>query len=112
MGLGIFRKVGDFFKKTWKKAKPILKKVVMPIVKTAAPLLTSAIPQLKPYAPMVTGLTNIADNAVNGTAGNLKSIASQVKQTVSPFIKLRKNNAAPVPAAAPPIDSGYDEDQF
>ena len=95
MGVGLFRKIGDFFKKTWKKVKekvfPVVKKVwqyAKPALQTVAPLIPTVGPVLQKVIGGIDTGMNVADGVVNATTP-----AQAVKHAVSPFIKLKKNNA-------------------
>ena len=99
MGLGFFRKLKDLGKKVIKVAKkvvPIAKKVWG----VAAPYV-SKIPGVG--SAIATGV-NTGLNIASGITGanNVKQGVQSVISSVSPFIKLKKNNAsAPASANAP-----------
>ena len=88
MGLGLWRKIKEFGKKAWKwmkeKAFPTVKKVWQ-IVKPGL----QAIPQT---APLVKTLSPFLGSASN-TVPKISTGLDAVKNTVSPFIKLKKNGA-------------------
>ena len=106
MGLGFFRKLKDLGKKVIKVAKkvvPIAKKVWG----VAAPYV-SKIPGVG--SALSTGI-NTGLNIASGITGanNVKQGVQSVISSVSPFIKLKKNNAS-APAPTPAVYSGISAD--
>ena len=86
MGVGFFRKLKEGIGKAWKwikeKAVPTVKKVwqvAKPILKTVAPMIPTVGPVVQKVLPTV--------EKIMGGGGGVNA----VRNTTSPFIKLKKN---------------------
>ena len=98
MALGIFRKIGKFFKGVGKgiaKALPVVGK----IAQAAAPALSMINPALGTVASGVATGANV----VNGIIKNVKNSSNAPPAPVadSPFIKFKKAEPLPAPAPVP-----------
>ena len=105
MGLGLWRKIKDGFKKVFKWGKEKLFPIIKTAWKTVVKPLMLTNPKTAPIVPMLTpflgsgGTTTVKPNVMTGL--------DAVKNTISPFIKLKKNSAAPaMDAPAEPTDYG------
>ena len=108
MGLGLWRKIKEFGKKVFKWGKEKL----LPIVKTAWKTVVKPLMQSNPKtAPIVPMLTPFLDSGGTSVQPAIQTGLDAVKNTISPFIKLKKNGtaaAAPAPAEEPPA-MDYDD---
>ena len=107
MGLGLWRKIKDGFKKVFKWGKEKL----FPIIKTAwqhvvKPLMMTN-PKTAPIVPMLTPF--LGSGGTQSVKPAIQTGLDAVKNTISPFIKLKKNGtAAAAPAEEPPA-MDYDD---
>ena len=122
MGLGIWRKIKEGFKKAgaWikNKALPWLANKGGKIVKGvwgAAKPLVGMLPGGGAITTAIdTGLgigeklVNTANDLVNKN-GSIQNAVQQVKETVSPFIKFKKNGGGGGPVGAAPAAMDYDD---
>ena len=106
MGLGLWRKIKDGFKKVFKWGKEKL----FPIVKTAWQHVVKPLMQQNPKtAPIVPMLTPFLGSGGTSVKPAIQTGLDAVKNTISPFIKLKKNGtAAAAPPEAPP-SMDYDD---
>ena len=108
MGLGLWRKIKDGFKKVFKWGKEKL----FPIVKTAwqhvvKPLMQQN-PKTAPIVPMLTPF--LGSGGAPSVKPAIQTGLDAVKNTISPFIKLKKNGTADAaPPEAPPPTDNYDD---
>ena len=108
MGLGLWRKIKDGFKKVFKWGKEKL----FPIIKTAwqhvvKPLMMTN-PKTAPIVPMLTPF--LGQGGAPSVKPAIQTGLDAVKNTISPFIKLKKNaTAAAAPPEAPPSMDNYDD---
>ena len=110
MGLGIWRKIKEGFKKAgaWikNKALPWLKNKGVGIAKgiwTAAKPLVGMLPGGGAISTAVDTGLGIGEKLINtandlANTGNVGNAVQQVKETVSPFIKLKKGGGNVAPA--------------
>ena len=108
MGLGLWRKIKEGAKKIFKWGKEKL----LPIVKTAwqhvvKPLMQQN-PKTAPIVPMLTPF--LGSGGAPSVKPAIQTGLDAVKNTISPFIKLKKNAtaAAAAPPEAPP-SMDYDD---
>ena len=106
MGLGIWRKIKEGFKKAgaWikNKALPWLKDKGVGIAKTvwgAAKPFVGMLPAGGAITTAIDTGLGIGEKLINtandfANTGNVQNAVQQVKQTVSPFIKLKKNSSS------------------
>ena len=100
MAIGIFRKIGDWFKKAGKK---VWEGVIKPVIRTAPKVLGIVAPAVTAINPAVgAGLgaaaagTAALSGLVDGkksfaeTMPALKTSAQKIMETASPFIKFKK----------------------
>ena len=103
MGLGLWRKIKEFGKKVFKFGKeklfPVVKKVWQHVVK---PLMMTN-PKTAPIVPMLTPFLGSGGTSVQPA---IQTGLDAVKNTISPFIKLKKNATAP---EAPSPTDNYDD---
>ena len=104
MGLGLWRKIKEFGKKVFKFGKeklfPVVKKVWQHVVK---PLMMTN-PKTAPIVPMLTPF--LGSGGTQSVKPAIQTGLDAVKNTISPFIKLKKNGTAP---EAPPPTDNYDD---
>ena len=84
MGVGFFRKLKEFAKKAWNWGKTKLWPTVKKVWTFAKPVL-QAIPQTHTLTKVLTPILG------SGGPSPMNNVAA-VKNTVSPFIKLKKNS--------------------
>ena len=106
MGLGLWRKIKEFGKKVFKFGKeklfPVVKKVWQHVVK---PIMQTN-PKTAPIVPMLSPFLGSGGTSVQPA---IQTGLDAVKNTISPFIKLKKNGtAAAAPAEEPPA-MDYDD---
>ena len=105
MGLGFFRKLKDLGKKVVKVAKK-----VVPIAKKVWGVAAPFVSKIPKFGSAIATGVNTGLNIASGITGakNTQQGVQSVINSVSPFIKLKKNNTAPAPA--PAVYSGIDSD--
>ena len=108
MGLGLWRKIKEFGKKVFKWGKeklfPVVKKVWQHVVK---PIMQTN-PKTAPIVPMLSPFLGSGGTSVQPA---IQTGLDAVKNTISPFIKLKKNGTtATAPPEAPPPMDDYNDD--
>ena len=106
MGLGLWRKIKEFGKKVFKFGKeklfPVVKKVWQHVVK---PIMQTN-PKTAPIVPMLTPF--LGSCGAPSVKPAIQTGLDAVKNTISPFIKLKKNGTAAA-APEPPPSMDYDD---
>ena len=106
MGLGIFRKIKEGFKKVFKWGKEKLFPIIKTAWKTVVKPLMMQNPKTAPIVPMLSPFLGSGGTTTIKPA--IQTGLDAVKNTVSPFIKLKKNSAAPA-METPAEPTGYDD---
>ena len=121
MGLGIWRKIKEGFKKAgaWikNKALPWLKDKGVGIAKgiwTAAKPLVGMLPGGGAITTAVDTGLGIGEKLINtandlANTGNVQNAVQQVKETVSPFIKFKKNSGGNAPVMGIGINQAFSQ---
>ena len=121
MGLGIWRKIKEGFKKAgaWikNKAVPWLKNKGIGIAKTvwgAAKPLVGMLPAGGAITTAIDTGLGIGEKLINtandfANTGNVNSAVQQVKETVSPFIKLKKGGGGTAPVMGIGINQNFSQ---
>ena len=107
MGLGLWRKIKEFGKKVFKWGKEKLLPIVKTVWKTVVKPLMMTNPKTAPIVPMLTPF--LGSGGTQSVQPAIQTGLDAVKNTISPFIKLKKNGTtATAPAEEPPV-MDYDD---
>ena len=108
MGLGLWRKIKEFGKKVFKWGKEKLLPIVKTAWKTVVKPLMMTNPKTAPIVPMLTPF--LGSGGTQSVKPAIQTGLDAVKNTISPFIKLKKNGTADAaPPEAPPSMDNYDD---
>ena len=107
MGLGLWRKIKEFGKKVFKWGKEKLFPIIKTAWKTVVKPLMMTNPKTAPIVPMLTPF--LGSGGTQSVKPAIQTGLDAVKNTISPFIKLKKNGTADAAPEAPPQMDNYDD---